>query len=679
MRLRLFGFVVALSALSSALGQELPPTVPYATDRVLVKFDGGASFFTQSAAMGRIGAQVVDEVSGIGMKVVELPANVSVEQAIAYLRTQQGIAYVEPDYRCSISYRPNDTNYSSQYAPQKIQCEAAWDVTRGDPGIIIAIVDTGIDLNHTDLSGKIVPGYDFVNRTTSPQDDNGHGTHCAGIAAARTDNRLGIAGVGFNCRLMAVKVLDRNGSGFFSNVAAGIVYAVDNGAKVVSLSLGGSNGSQALQDAVNYAHGRNVLVVAAAGNSGSQSAAYPAFYTNALAVGSSTNTDARSNFSNYGSWVSVCAPGSNIYSTYTGNRYTILSGTSMATPAVAGLAGLLYSRMGSSATATQVRRRIEDTCDPVGNWVAKGRINAARAVTGVVGGVGVSTLTANPNSVYGPGAVTGAVTLSGPAPSGGLAVTLASSRTNVLTVPASITVPANATQATFAMNALAVTADTDVTVSATGGGVQRTVTVRVLRAIAPSLDRISLGQGAVTGPAAVSASAWLTAPAQSGGMIVALSSSNPSIVSLPISVLVPAGAQSVGFTVNCGMVTRDTDVVITGVSAGVVRTATIRIVAATAQLQNLSVDRSAVISGQAPYPVATVHLSAPAPPGGASIDLRPSSTLYVNTPARVIVPAGRTSATFTVTTYPVSSMRTASVTATYRNVSKLVTITLHRR
>jgi subtilisin family serine protease len=223
---------------------------------------------------------------------------------------------------------------------------------------------------------------DYVGWDYSPDDGNGHGTHVAGTAAAETNNGTGGAGTCPNCRIMPVRVLDNNGSGSLSNVANGIAWASDNGAQVINLSLGGP-GSTALQDAVNYAWNRGSFLACAAGNDGTSSTtnARPGAYTNCFAVASTTSSDSRSSFSNYGTWVEAAAPGSSIYSTWLGSSYNTISGTSMATPHVAGVAGLLRSQ-GLSNSA--IRSRLCNTSDRIagtGSLWSCGRVNAYRAVT----------------------------------------------------------------------------------------------------------------------------------------------------------------------------------------------------------------------------------------------------------------------------------------------------------
>jgi subtilisin family serine protease len=298
------------------------------------------------------------------------------------LKRNPNVEYVEPNYIYTADFTPNDPSQAQQYAWGKIQAYQAWDVTQGSASAVIAVVDTGIQRTHPDLDAKIVAGYDYVQNDTAPDDGNGHGTHVAGTSAAETNNSTGGAGTCPNCKLMPVRVLDNNGSGTLVNVANGINFAANNGAKVINLSLGGG-GSTTLRNAVDNAWSKGVFLACAAGNSNTSSTAnaYPAAYPNCFAVASTTSADARSSFSNYGSWVEAAAPGSNIYSTWLNSGYNTINGTSMATPHVAGLAGLLASQ---GLTNAQIRDRICATADRISgtgsNWTC-GRINAYRAVT----------------------------------------------------------------------------------------------------------------------------------------------------------------------------------------------------------------------------------------------------------------------------------------------------------
>ncbi|MDH7475678.1 MAG: S8 family peptidase [Anaerolineae bacterium] len=286
---------------------------------------------------------------------------------------------------------PNDPAYEGddQWGLNKIEGPKAWGITTGSSLVTIAVIDTGVDLDHPDLQDKIVPGWDFVNNDATPDDDHSHGTHVAGIAAATTNNGLGVAGVAWNTRIMPVKVLDSSGNGSMDDVIAGMTYAADHGAQVLNLSLGSVNNSSALQDAVNYARDRSAVVVAAAGNCGSgciigsqyyyNPYMYPASCQNVIGVAATTSTDGWPPFSEHNTYVDLSAPGVGIYSTIP-NGYGYKDGTSMATPFVSGLAALVLSRW-PDYTPSQVETALFNNADDLGSsgrddYFGYGRINA---------------------------------------------------------------------------------------------------------------------------------------------------------------------------------------------------------------------------------------------------------------------------------------------------------------
>lgn len=530
--------------------------------------------------------------------VVKLAPNLTMQDAGEFLRSLPGVRYVEPNYLAFAFATPNDPYFSQQYGPQRIQANLAWDIWQPQRTVYIAIIDTGIDSNHPDLTNKMrrhsngmVYGWNTLNNTTNALDDNGHGTHCAGIAAAEINNGVGIAGVAAwnpnvaNSRayvqLMPVKVLSASGSGSYDSVARGITWAADNGAHILSLSLGGAGGSQQLQDAVNYAWNRGCLVVVAAGNGGSSSPQYPAYYTNSIAVAATDSSNHLASFSQYGSWVDIAAPGVNILATYPNNQYRSLSGTSMACPHVAGAAAVLWSH-NPSLTNAQLRSALETNVDPYqpydGRTIAPnaGRLNVYRALQAVGGGgptqPSLSSLSLNPTSVVGGNSSTGTVTLTAPAPSGGFVVNLSSSNTNVATVPSTVTVPAGATSANFTVSTQAVSSATSVTITASVGGVSRTATLTVNPAPSVTLQSLTISPTSVWGGSTATGTVTLSGPAPAGGVVVQLRSSS-SRASVPSSVTIPAGATSARFTIQTRSAFSITTVTITATYNGVSRSA----------------------------------------------------------------------------------------------------------
>ncbi len=233
----------------------------------------------------------------------------------------------------------------------RVKAPAAWATSRGK-GVKLVVIDTGIDMTHPELSGIIKGGWNAISTAATFNDDNGHGTHCSGTIAAKDDDQ-GVVGVAPQIDLYGVKVLDANGSGTFDDVIAGMLWAVENKMEVASMSLGAGSGNQALADAVEAMRKGGVILIAAAGNSGG-SVGFPAAYPGAIAVAASDKTDKLASFSSRGPQVAVIAPGVDVKSTYMGGGYDTLSGTSMATPHVAGLTAL-YVATHKGATPEQAR------------------------------------------------------------------------------------------------------------------------------------------------------------------------------------------------------------------------------------------------------------------------------------------------------------------------------------
>jgi thermitase len=352
----------------------------YVKGEVIVKFKDKATNSEKAQAVRSANATVVPDTDAVKSPFDVLKVG-NVEAVVKALNNNPNVEYAEPNYKLASTWTPNDYYYQGyQYGPQNTYTNYAWDYTRGSSGQEIAVLDTGVDYNHPDLDGKTIRGYDFVDNDYYPMDLNGHGTHVAGTAAAETNNSTGIAGMAPNTRILAVRVLDANGSGSLADIADGIRYAADQDAEVINLSLGCDCSTTTLESAVNYAWNKGSVVIAAAGNDGVSTTFEPASYANVIAVGAVDSNDRKASFSNYGSWVDVSAPGVDIAATVPNNGYSYMSGTSMASPHVAGLAGLLASQGRSNS---QIRQAIEQTTDYVsgtGTYTQHGRINSYDAV-----------------------------------------------------------------------------------------------------------------------------------------------------------------------------------------------------------------------------------------------------------------------------------------------------------
>jgi thermitase len=277
----------------------------------------------------------------------------------------------------------NNDYSSKQWTIPKIMVPQAWQVTTGKPNVLIAVLDTGIDKEQEDLVGNVIAEVNFTDSKTT-EDIYGHGTHIAGIIAAHGKNGAGIVGLAPDCRLMNVKVADDQGR-FDSTVAArGIDWAVDNGAKVITMSLESTEPSPILEEAVNHAWNQGAVLIAAAGNIGSTKIVYPAYYSNCIAVAATDINDRVASWSSQCDWVDVAAPGVDIYSTLPGNDYGYRSGTSMSAAQVSGLAGLLFAvesdKNHNGFVNDEVRAAIENGCDSLNLCALKGRINAFHSV-----------------------------------------------------------------------------------------------------------------------------------------------------------------------------------------------------------------------------------------------------------------------------------------------------------
>ena len=384
----------------------------YAQDELVVRFKASTSRARIGECFQGIDIQIQSEIEELRAFVLRtLPGEVG--NSFYHMLDCAGVLYVEPNFLLQAADTlPNDPNWGLQYGLVNIRAPQGWDLGTGSTAVTIAIVDSGVDYGHPDLAGKLRPGYDFVNSDNNPQDDNGHGTHVAGIAAASSNNATGIAGVSWGARIMPVKVLNASGGGTYANTADGVIWAVDHGAQVINLSLGGTGPASILADAINYAHGKGAVVVAAAGNAGNNFVLYPARYPNVIAV---ARTDGANhwNHSNYGPEIDLSAPGLSIFSTVIGG-YEYKSGSSMSTGFVSGLAAILMGIPGN-ASPDRIETQMESTALDIeypgwDEYTGAGLIQMDRAIDLALGSVRPTEGTGNPSGAGGSGPAQIAVT-----------------------------------------------------------------------------------------------------------------------------------------------------------------------------------------------------------------------------------------------------------------------------
>jgi len=385
----------------------------YAEDQILVKFKPSVKSQSIKTYLAIYNSKLLKKIPVGNIYQVQIPEGTTVKEMVYTMSQNANVEYAGPNFIAHITVTPDDTFFDYQYAlynsgqdigvpgsPQgknraDIKATAAWEESKGVEEVIIAIIDTGVDLEHPDLVNKIVSsGRDFVNDDLDATDDNSHGTFVAGIAAAETNNNEGVAGVAWNCKILPIKCIDDEGSGFYSWIIEGIYWAVDNNASVINLSIGGPEMDPGLEEALKYAFDNNVVIVAAAGNE-AEPVLYPAAYTEyCLAVAASDYDDNQLSWSNYGPEIDVAAPGERIVgcvpSWFWGAGsipYAFGSGTSYSSPHVAGFAALIKSSK-DWLTASEIMDIICYSADDVNSteypgkddYIGYGRINMEKAL-----------------------------------------------------------------------------------------------------------------------------------------------------------------------------------------------------------------------------------------------------------------------------------------------------------
>ena len=407
----------------------------FVINEIVIRFNPDFPEKERNQFLSDTNIKIKKHIAALNYHILSLPDGMTYYDALVLLKRKKILYTAEPNYLIPVKNIPDDPKFSLQWGLNNtadssgtedadIDASEAWDIETGSREVIIAVIDTGVDYNHEDLRDNIwhnsneipdnnvdddnngyiddIVGWDFVDASSGysgedyndpdndPMDMLGHGTHVAGIAAAAAGNGTGIAGVAYGSRIMAVRAgyKDLSGSGVLesADAAQAILYAADNGAKIINLSWGDYRESNLIKSAIDAAAEKGVVICAAAGNDNSSDLMFPAATDNPniIAVGATDNNDNRSYYSGYGEWVHVSAPGKNIYSTKPGNSYGYMSGTSMAVPFVSGVAALLFSN-NPDITSLEVKAKIMDSADYVDSLdeknITSGRVNAYNALT----------------------------------------------------------------------------------------------------------------------------------------------------------------------------------------------------------------------------------------------------------------------------------------------------------
>src|SRR3972149_3796050 len=364
--------------ISDVYAQEKFPD-KYVPDRLLIKFKKDVSSTEKDKLLKENGASVLAEIKQIDVKLIKVPEQ-ALERVQAAFAKNAKVEYVEKDYIFEPLAIPNDPYYPNQWHLPAINAPAAWDITKGS-SIPIAILDTGVNPNHPDLQNKLTLGYNFYNNNNDWSDVCGHGTAVAGSAAAISNNAIGVSGVAWNNPIIPIKITDANCYGYYSSMINGIVYAADKGARVANISFQIFNGAS-LNSAAQYMNNHGGWVVAAAGNTGVLENYSDNPYI--ISVGATSSNGLVTSFSSYGPFVDFAAPGSSVYTTRNGGTYGYASGTSFASPIVAGVVGLVISN-NPSMTSQQVYDAIKNSAVDKGtagrdNYYGWGLVDAYGAV-----------------------------------------------------------------------------------------------------------------------------------------------------------------------------------------------------------------------------------------------------------------------------------------------------------
>lgn len=325
-----------------------------------------------------------------GYVLVSVPETVSFDKVLQQIRESNLVEEAEPDYIRDASYIPEDASYHEQWYLEQINIEKAWDVNRGSADVTVAVIDTGVNVNHPDLKGRVLNGYDFVNKDYDATDDNGHGTLVSGLIAANSD-QTGMSGMDHHVKILPIKVMNEEGEGSLFDIINGIYYAINNDADIINMSFGSYQRSVLEEEALWQAHEKGIVLVGAAGNEKTDDWSYPAAYTPVIGVAATGKDSLITDFSNFGSWVDVAAPGIGMYSTDQLGGYQSFDGTSFSTPLVSGLVSLIKAE-NPDWSPSQIEWALESGSQTENGveWneqVGYGQIDAYRAITASLPGL----------------------------------------------------------------------------------------------------------------------------------------------------------------------------------------------------------------------------------------------------------------------------------------------------
>jgi thermitase len=348
---------------------------PTQTSYGLIRFNSNIN--NHANALNALGLNTIEYISSLEIYIVQYQG--SFRNLKQYLSNDQRFAFIEEDLPIAPTQIPNDPYFSKEWHLQKIDAASAWDITTGNPNTIIAVLDSGADPNHPDLSLKLLNGWNFFDNNQNTTDLTGHGTKVAGVAGAVTDNEIGVSSIGWQCSILPIRVTDLNGYTSYSMLTKGLVYAADQGAKVAVISFQ-INGGNALLSAAEYFTQKGGLVFGAGGNTASYVADSDNPYI--ISVSGTTSTDA--NYGTYGPYIDLSAPAIGIYTTINGGGYGSVSGTSFSTPLAAGVGALIFSA-NPDLSPSQVEYILKTTATDLGTngydiYYGWGRINASYAL-----------------------------------------------------------------------------------------------------------------------------------------------------------------------------------------------------------------------------------------------------------------------------------------------------------